>query len=76
MQDIRTLGLIAAIDLPSKPDGVGKRGFEAMDRAFHEQGIMIRFMGETLVVTPPLTVTENDIDAIFDKLGKVVKSVM
>jgi beta-alanine--pyruvate transaminase len=47
-----------------------------MDRAFHEQGIMIRFMGETLVVTPPLTVTENDIDMIFDKLGKVVKSVM
>jgi beta-alanine--pyruvate transaminase len=76
VQDIRTLGLVAAVDLPSKPDGVGKRGFEAMDRAFHEQGIMIRFMGETLVVTPPLTVTENDIGEIFDKLGKVIRSVM
>src|SRR3954465_4250089 len=34
--DIRTIGLVGAIDLASRPDAVGKRAFEAMDRAFSE----------------------------------------
>ena len=36
--DIRTVGLTAGIDLASKPDAVGKRGFEAMERGFHDAG--------------------------------------
>src|ERR1700676_5547646 len=34
--DIRTLGLVAAVDLASKPDAVGKRAYDAMEHAFHE----------------------------------------
>src|SRR3954465_9672989 len=34
--DIRTIGIVAAIDLASRPDGVGKCAYEAMDRAFSE----------------------------------------
>ncbi|MBV9702474.1 MAG: aspartate aminotransferase family protein, partial [Methylobacteriaceae bacterium] len=49
--DIRTLGLVAGIDLASKPDGVGRRAFEAMDRAFHDEGLMIRITGETIALT-------------------------
>src|SRR5215218_2638553 len=33
--DIRCVGITAAFDLASKPDGVGKRGYEAMERGFH-----------------------------------------
>ena len=40
--DIRTVGLTAGIDLASKPDAVGKRGFEAMELGFHEQDLMFR----------------------------------
>ena len=39
--DIRTIGLVAAIDLASIPDGVGRRAFEAMDVCFREHGIML-----------------------------------
>src|ERR1700758_5424219 len=35
--DIRTSGITVGIDLASKPDAVGKRGYDAMDRAFHEE---------------------------------------
>ena len=31
--DIRTVGLVAAIDLASRPDAVGQRAFEALERA-------------------------------------------
>src|ERR1700761_9265915 len=40
--DIRTVGLVAGIDLASKPDGVGKRGYAAMENGFHEEGVVLR----------------------------------
>ena len=36
--DIRPIGLTVGIDLASRPDAVGKRGYEALERAFHEDG--------------------------------------
>ncbi|MBV8790811.1 MAG: aspartate aminotransferase family protein [Pseudolabrys sp.] len=73
--DIRQVGLTAAIDLASKPDAVGKRGYDAMEKGFHDAGIMIRGMGDTLAVTPPLIVSEKEIGEIFDKLAVVIKAV-
>ena len=73
--DIRQVGLTAAIDLASKPDAVGRRGYDAMEKGFHEQGLMMRTAGDTLVVTPPLIATEAHIDEIFDKLGKLIREV-
>jgi beta-alanine--pyruvate transaminase len=73
--DIRTVGLTAGIDLASKPDAVGKRGFEAMELAFHEQDLMIRGVGDTLALSPPLIVSESQIGEIFDKVGKIIQRV-
>jgi beta-alanine--pyruvate transaminase len=74
--DIRTVGLTAGIDLASRPDAFGKRAYEAMERAFHEQGLMVRITGETLALSPPLIVSEAQIGEIFDKLSRVIKAVM
>ena len=73
--DIRTVGLTAAIDLASKPDAFGKRAYEAMERAFHEDDFMLRVAGETLVLTPPLIVSEDQIGEIVDKIGKIIRAV-
>jgi beta-alanine--pyruvate transaminase len=73
--DIRTVGLTAGIDLASLPDGVGKRGYAAMEHAFYKEEVMIRVAGDTIELTPPLVVTENEIDEIFDKVGKVIRAV-
>jgi beta-alanine--pyruvate transaminase len=72
--DIRAVGLTAAIDLASKPDAFGKRAYEAMERAFHEDDFMLRVAGETLVLTPPLTVSESQIGEMFEKVAKVIKA--
>ena len=37
--DIRPVGLTVGIDLASKPDAVGKRGFEAMERGVPRAGL-------------------------------------
>mgnify|MGYP002402707247 CR=1 FL=1 len=73
--DIRTIGLVAGIDLAPHKDGVGVRGYEAMDRAFHEQDIMIRLTADTIALSPPLIVTESQVGEIFDKVAKVIKAV-
>src|SRR4051812_26782755 len=73
--DIRCIGITAGIDLASRPDAVGKRGFEAMERGFHDEGIMFRVVGDSLAVTPPLIVSEKEIGEIFDKVGRVIKAL-
>jgi beta-alanine--pyruvate transaminase len=73
--DIRPIGLTVGIDLASKPDGVGKRGFEALERGFHEHDIMFRIAGDTLALSPPLIVTEAQIGEIFGKLADLIKQV-
>jgi beta-alanine--pyruvate transaminase len=72
--DIRTVGLTAAIDLASKPDAFGRRAYEAMERAFHEDDFMLRVGGETLVLTPPLIISDSQIGEMFEKVAKVIKA--
>ena len=73
--DIRTVGFTAGIDLASRPNAVGQRAYEAMDRAFHDEGLMIRITGDTIALTPPLIVSEAQIGEIFEKVGRVIKAV-
>jgi beta-alanine--pyruvate transaminase len=73
--DIRCVGISVGIDLASKPDAVGKRGFEAMDRGFHDEGIMLRAVGDSLAMSPPLIVSEKQIGEIFEKVARVIKAV-
>jgi beta-alanine--pyruvate transaminase len=73
--DIRTLGLVAAIDLSSRPDAYGKRAYDSMERAFHEHGLMFRISGDTIALSPPLIITEDQIGEIFEKVGKVIRQV-
>src|SRR4051812_40474800 len=73
--DIRTLGLVAAVDMASKPDAVGRRAYDAMERGFHEHGLLFRITGDTIALSPPLIISENEIGEIFDKVGKVIRAV-
>jgi len=74
--DIRTVGLVAGIDLASKPDGFGRRATAAMDAAFRDRNLVIRVTGDTIALTPPLIVSEAEIDEIFGKLAEVIKAVV
>ena len=74
--DIRCVGLTAAFDMASKPDAYGLRGYKAMDYAFNEEGIMLRYTGETIAVTPPLTIEDKHIDEIVTKVKRSIQHVM
>jgi beta-alanine--pyruvate transaminase len=73
--DIRTVGLTAGIDLAPKKDAAGLRGYEALDAAYRHNDLMLRVAGDTLALTPPLIVTENQIGEIMDKVARVIRAV-
>jgi beta-alanine--pyruvate transaminase len=73
--DIRTIGLTAGIDLASRPDQPGKRGFDALNSAFFDNDLMLRTAGDTLALTPPLIISEEQIGEIVEKATKVIRAV-
>jgi beta-alanine--pyruvate transaminase len=73
--DVRTVGLAAGIDLASRPDAVGERGYEAMERAFQDEDLVIRITGDTLAIAPPLIVNETHIAQLFEKAARVIRAV-
>ena len=75
MVDIRTIGLTAGIDLVPRAEVPGKRGFDALNSAFHDNDLMLRIAGDTLALTPPLIVTEDQIGEIVGKVAKVIRAV-
>jgi beta-alanine--pyruvate transaminase len=72
--DIRTVGLAAGIDLTPRAEASGARGYEAMERAFRDEDLMIRITGDTLALCPPLIVSEAQIGQIFDKVARVIRA--
>ena len=73
--DIRTVGLTAGIDLTSRPDQPGKRGFDALNSAFFDNDLMMRIAGDTLALTPPLIISEEQVGEIVEKVAKVIRAV-
>jgi len=73
--DIRTVGLTCGIDLAPRKDAPGQRGYDAMCRAFFDHDMMLRVAGDTLVLTPPLIISEDQIGEIITRLGRVINAV-
>jgi beta-alanine--pyruvate transaminase len=73
--DIRTVGITAGIDLAPNKNGPGDRGFAALNSAFHDNDLMMRIAGDTLALTPPLIVSEDQIGEIIEKVAKVIRAI-
>ncbi|MBN8975568.1 MAG: aspartate aminotransferase family protein [Rhizobiales bacterium] len=73
--DIRTVGITAGIELSPNKEGPGKRGFEALQRGFHDNDIMVRVAGDTIALTPPLIVSEARVGEIIEKVAKIIRAV-
>jgi beta-alanine--pyruvate transaminase len=72
--DLRTIGLIAGIELAPIPGKPGARAFEAFRRAFAD-GVLIRTTGDIIALSPPLVLENKHIDELFGKLATVLKTL-
>ncbi len=72
--DIRNIGLMGAIELASRPDAPGARGYEALVSAFNE-GLYFRTAGDTIAMSPPLIVEDEHIGKIVDIVRRVISKI-
>ena len=72
--DVRNIGLVAGIELESRPGAVGARAYEIFVKAF-EQGLLIRISGDVIALSPPLIVEARHIDEIVTKLSGLLRAV-
>ncbi len=74
VKDIRNLGLVAGVELESRPGAVGARAYDVFLKCF-EGGVLVRYTGDTLAFSPPLIVDEKQIDQIFSTVRDALGSV-
>ena len=69
--DVRCHPLIAAVELAPGPDGPGTRGAEVAQRCY-DRGVWFRNIGDILVTSPPLIITDEQIRQMFGVLGEAI----
>ncbi|OZI66599.1 aspartate aminotransferase family protein [Bordetella genomosp. 11] len=72
--DVRNIGLVAGIELTPRPGAPGARAAEVFHRCF-DTGLLVRYTGDILAVSPPLIIEEAQIDEIFHTIGSVLKEI-
>jgi beta-alanine--pyruvate transaminase len=70
--DIRNMGLVAGIELESRPGKVGARALEAHVDCFR-RGVLIRVSGEIIALSPPLIIEKGQIDELVDAVGAALR---
>ncbi|HUH88208.1 MAG TPA: aspartate aminotransferase family protein [Pusillimonas sp.] len=74
VQDIRNLGLVAGIELQARESAPGARAAEVF-QACYDNGVLLRYTGDTLAVSPPLIIDHEQIDHLFNTLAAALRQV-
>lgn len=72
--DIRSIGLIAAVELDPVAGEPGKRAHARFLEAL-KLGALVRATGDTIAIAPPLIIEKQEIGALVDILKRTLESV-
>jgi beta-alanine--pyruvate transaminase len=72
--DVRNYGLVAGIELESRPNAPGARAYELFVKCF-EKGLLVRTAGDIIALSPALIVEEKEIQQIVETLRTVVSAL-
>jgi beta-alanine--pyruvate transaminase len=72
--DIRNLGLVAGIELAPRAGAPGSRAYEVFLKAY-EKGLLVRFTGDIIALSPPLIIEPSQIDELVGTLRDVLKQI-
>ncbi len=71
VKDIRNIGLVAGIEFEAKS---GAFAFAVYLKCY-ELGLHVRYTGDIIAISPPLTIEKHEIDRIFNTLADAIKYV-
>jgi beta-alanine--pyruvate transaminase len=72
--DIRNMGLVAGIELESRPNQPGSRALDCHIDCFNS-GALIRVTGDIIALSPPLIVEKEQIDRLIEMVGESLARV-
>ena len=70
--DIRNLGLIGAVELEPRDGAPGARAFECYLKCI-DNGLMVRPTGDVIALSPPLIISEAQIEELFGMLAAAIR---
>jgi beta-alanine--pyruvate transaminase len=70
--DLRNLGLMAAIELEPRAGAPGARGFELFVDCF-QRGALVRVTGDVVAMSPPLIISQEQIEQLMETLAQGLK---
>ena len=69
--DVRSIGLVGGVEFVPVEGRPGARGNDIYRRAF-DQGLLVRVTGDTVALSPPLIISEAQIDELVEKLRTAI----
>jgi beta-alanine--pyruvate transaminase len=72
--DVRTIGLVAGIELEPRPGAPTKRATELFQKCF-DAGLLVRATGDTLALSPPLILQTAHIDEMAGRISELIETV-
>jgi beta-alanine--pyruvate transaminase len=72
--DVRNIGVVGGIELEPRPGAPGARGFETFLKCF-EAGVLVRSTADTIALSPPLIVEQDQIEQIVDTVRDALRAV-
>ena len=69
--DIRNAGLIAGVEMTPRPGQPTDRAMRVFQRCF-DNGVLVRFTGDTIALSPPLVIEQAHLDRLFGTLADAI----
>jgi beta-alanine--pyruvate transaminase len=70
--DIRNLGLMGAVEMTPRDGAPSTRAFDIYLKCY-EKGLLVRQTGDIIALSPPLIVSEEQIDDMTSILGDAIR---
>jgi len=74
VKDIRNIGLVAGIEFEAIAGRPSAMSFATYLKCY-EMGVHVRYTGDIIAISPPLTIEPHEIDRIFSTIADAIKSV-
>ena len=72
--DVRNLGLVAGVELEPRAGRPGSRADDVFVDAFFNQNALLRVTGDILALSPPLIISETQIDELVAKVRRALEA--
>jgi beta-alanine--pyruvate transaminase len=72
--DVRNLGLVAGVELEPRAGRPGSRAYDAFVDCFFNQNVLVRVTGDIIALSPPLIISEAQIEELVTRLRRALEA--